>query len=694
MGRLRALLILLFFICASLPAHAQGPTQLVVNTPIERTISAGQAHEFTVTLDENALLQFVVEQRGIDVVVKVFSPSGKGLGEFDTPNGAEGPEDVSFVAAVAGTYRIVVSPLDQNNSASGRYQIRILELRPATEQEIKASQSMEIVKAKGIALLAELEGIISQIKSPYTRINAQLQAGQLLLEPDPKRATKYLTDAANGVKELIASVDSSRPQYSLQYSWISQLRFEITRMLAQRDPDAALSFLYATVPPPNPYSATREQRWQEGMMELSIANQIMEKDPNRALQIARKNLKTRLSPNLINTVGELQRKNPELAAELASEIASKVLNEKLLTNLDATNLAMGLLRNAGRPEKRSAAPSQNSPQPKTALLTDTQYRDLLQKALNDALSYSVPSPQTYSPYRDAAWALLRGLQPFGAELDSILPGSSATLEKKLVELNGFSRSNVQLRATVANSPVDTALEIIEKAPSEERERLYLDLATRATNNGDLTRARQILNERVTNAYQRRTALANVDQQEIYRALAKGKVDEALRIVGGFGTPRERAALLAQIAEQIGQGQKRATAINLLEQAKVILGPSVQALDQDHMNALLEISRVFARYDSKRSFEIMDPLIDQVNDLSAAARTLEGFGPEYYDDDELNLQNSSSVAQVVTRMSNALGWLAVTNFERSKAAADRLQLPEVRLRAYLDIAQQAIKAAAK
>ena len=66
----------------------------------------------------------------------------------------------------------------------------MLELRQATEQEIKASKNQEVVKAKGIALLAEIEGLIPQIKSPQTRIKAQLQAAQLIWSSDEKRASK------------------------------------------------------------------------------------------------------------------------------------------------------------------------------------------------------------------------------------------------------------------------------------------------------------------------------------------------------------------------------------------------------------------------------------------------------------------------------------------------------------------------
>jgi hypothetical protein len=44
------------------------------------------------------------------------------------------------------------------------------------------------------------------------------------------------------------------------------------------------------------------------------------------------------------------------------------------------------------------------------------------------------------------------------------------------------------------------------------------------------------------------------------------------------------------------------------------------------------------------------------------------------------------------MSNVLGALAVINFDRAKSTTDRLRAPEVRLKIYLDIAQQTIKAA--
>ncbi len=685
--------LLPFLICVFLTANAQGPATLQLGTPVERTLKPGQAQEFTLNLEENTFVQLVVEQRGIDAIVKVFSPGGKIVGEYDSPNGNDGPEHVSFVGASAGAYLITVSPLQSGDLSTGQIEIKVLELREANEQEIKASKN-EDVKAKGVALLVEMDGLIAEIKSPLTRIKAQLQAAQLIWSSDEKRASKYFADATTAFKEYLASLDSGSDKYPQQFQHLTEMRFQIIKILAERDPEAAISFVYSSKLPANPYEDKRSQSTHEGLLELSIANQIATTDPNRALQIARQSLKSNYSTNLISTVGLLRQKNPELAAQFASEIASKLLNEKLLTKPEAASVAINLLRFGQNLVRGSFVVSPDGNRPRFAVLTDAQYRELLQKAITEALSYSRPPSGSYSPERDAALNLLHGLRQFGPELDSVQVGGLAAVQKKLLELNPGASSGIQYQNVIGNNSFESALESIEKAPPDQREQLYIQLANREANNGDSARARQIANERISNPYQRRHALANVAQQELYRAVSQGKVEDALRMIGGLRTARERAVHLTQIANQIGAGQKRANAIAFLEQAKSLLGSSLQAQDQDQMNALIEIARAFGKYDSKRSFEILDPLIDHVNDLCAAARTLEGFGPDYYEDEELSLQNGNNIAQVVARMSNAIGGLALVNFERARAASDRLRLPEVRLRAYFEIAQQTTQQAAR
>src|SRR5689334_8812769 len=105
MGKIPTL-ILAFLLISAVTANTQTITILQPGTPIERTLGSAQVHTFTVDLQENTYVQLAVDQRGIDVIVKVSSPSGKSLGEFDSPNGNDGPENVSFVALAAGSYQI------------------------------------------------------------------------------------------------------------------------------------------------------------------------------------------------------------------------------------------------------------------------------------------------------------------------------------------------------------------------------------------------------------------------------------------------------------------------------------------------------------------------------------------------------------------------------------------------------------
>ena len=694
-------LILIGLLAGLTPAQRQvrrnEGTPLQVGTPIERSLGPGMNHHFSVTADENSLVQLVVEQRGIDVVVQIYAPGGRKMSEHDTPNGNDGPEHVSFVTVEKGAYRVMVTPLlQQEEVREGRYEIKIIELRPATEQELKSAINEENLKNQALALLGEIEAVIPELKVPQTRIRTQLRASHMLWDADEKRAVKFATDAITGLKELYAGMDPDSKDYVKNYHALTNLRYEIVHSLIHRQPEMALSFIRSVPQLEDPYTQNmrHQQGSQEAALEIQIANQILIKDPKRALEIARESLKSRYSSNLISTLNNLREKNPEMAAELANDIAGKLLSERNKSSAEIANLLIGLLQ-LNTSTRHQSQGTNGAPQ-RIPLISDQQFQDLMQKALNDALTFKPPPPNVYSPERDYAWTLLNGLQGMKADVETVRDGSAATLEKKANELTASQNPHLlelnKYHAAIndPNAPLDQTLASLDSAPKEFKNQLYTQLAGRVATNGDIAKAKQIIKDHITNAYERQQALANIEQQAMYRAMSKGKTEEAIRNIANIQNIQERAQLLSQVANQIGPGLKRAAALNLLEQARGLLPASVQAQDQVQMNALCEIARAFSRYDSKRAFEIVEPLVDQFNEISTAARVMEGFGAEYYVQDELDLQNGNAVGGFAIQLSNTISTLGLTNFERAKLTTDRIRLPEVRLRAYLDLAQRALQ----
>lgn len=114
--------------------HQDEARALEAGKPVDQQLAGGQAHVYQVTLAAGQYLHVLVEQQGVDVLVKVSGPDGKPLLEVDRPIGPQGQEPVSLVATVAGAYKLEVRAAEKGAPA-GRYQIRVAELRAATAQD-------------------------------------------------------------------------------------------------------------------------------------------------------------------------------------------------------------------------------------------------------------------------------------------------------------------------------------------------------------------------------------------------------------------------------------------------------------------------------------------------------------------------------------------------------------------------------
>lgn len=111
-----------------LGASAVSPSGLSLGpSPIPPARGSGDpVHAFN--LKAGWLLELLVEQRGVDLSVRVLGPDGAEILQVDSPTGTKGSETVFLVAEVPGEYRIAVE-------GGGPYRARVAALRPASDRD-------------------------------------------------------------------------------------------------------------------------------------------------------------------------------------------------------------------------------------------------------------------------------------------------------------------------------------------------------------------------------------------------------------------------------------------------------------------------------------------------------------------------------------------------------------------------------
>jgi hypothetical protein len=113
---------------------AQESGSLELGKPIERELSGGQSHSYKITMISGQYLHIVVERRGIDVAVALFTPDGKKIIEEDSEHVVERSETLSAIAEAAGAHRIEVRSAEKI-AKTGRYEIKVEELREAATED-------------------------------------------------------------------------------------------------------------------------------------------------------------------------------------------------------------------------------------------------------------------------------------------------------------------------------------------------------------------------------------------------------------------------------------------------------------------------------------------------------------------------------------------------------------------------------
>lgn len=554
---------------------------------------------------------------------------------------------------------------------------------PSAEEQRQAQQEL---RSKALNLLEDVIKDAESFKHPENRIRLKAAAANVLWLHDEARARLLFKEA---MASLIALLNNQDPADAAtnprMFAGAYTLRGEFLQLLAQRDARLAREFLRATRPPGAQPKHSQEARTDQPL-EMNLAMQIAATDPAQALEIAEENLSAGFSYELPQLLSAIREKDPEGAARLASRIVAKLRTEKLETNA-AKQVAISLLRHATQTSDDEGKGAKVT----TPLLDQQTVRELIEMMATEALRPSSTSPELlaallemlpavekYSPAR-AAQVRRRTPAPPVADEIAETPSGAEIIEASDVDETRF-------RAVFENGSVDDLLAEAAKSQDGMREMLYQRAATKMMEEGSEDSARQLVNERIKDPGQRKMMLSQLEEMATLKAAEQGKIEETRKMLATLRTNEERVMVLAKLAAGMAAKGDKKIALQLLEEARGMLPGRAKNFTQ--LGAQLAVARGFALFDAARSLAILEPVVDQLNELLAAAVVLGAFiTDELIQDDEIMMEPLTMISnEIFVNYLGDVNALANADFERTKALADRFLRQEIRITARLLLAQ--------
>jgi tetratricopeptide (TPR) repeat protein len=134
----------------------QDATALSSGASTERQVAIGEEHLYRITLTAGECAEVIVEQRGIDVVVRARREGGADEVEFQEEVRRHGQERVNLVADGEGTYILAIAT--SHGVYSGTYAIRVAARRAATDSDRSMHEARRLrTTALGLAKAARFD---------------------------------------------------------------------------------------------------------------------------------------------------------------------------------------------------------------------------------------------------------------------------------------------------------------------------------------------------------------------------------------------------------------------------------------------------------------------------------------------------------------------------------------------------------
>jgi hypothetical protein len=593
--------------------------------------------------------------------------------------------------------------------------------QPATAQQPPDPQAQQEEKAKlekrAAALLEQVVSEAQGLKLPENRVRVLIAAGDMLWDRDAARARGLFSDAGAVIGQMNLDLDRTDRDEVQKFS---RLRQELVLTAARHDADLAYQLLHSTESATTAANTGNGRRFAppQANLEQSLLSIIASTDPKVAYQKAVESLDKGEYPTAVSRVlSQLQSKDKEAFDKLTSKVLGKLAPDNLLSNREAGNMAFNLLRPGPRPadssssDNSSTATSANSAANTNQVLSESAYHDLLDATVTAAMSTNATAqvqvnvrgggrsarllqpnaptqPDDAQVQQGNARNLLMNLQMMLPQVDQYLPDRAQAVRQKLSEL-GINNNQLagfnQMRTAMQQGTSDALLNAAGVAPPQMQSRLYQQAAQKAIDEGNTDRAVQIANDHLDESG-RASIMQAVDFKQMTIKASPEKLAEIHQKLAALPSDSDRIKFLLDLATATQKDNPK-LALRFLEDARSLAAK--KATRYKDFEDQLKVADAFSTVDLKRSFEALEPGINQLNELLNAASVLNGFEIDVFRDGELSLDGSNDLVAMVNRYGQEVASLSKLDFERARTTADKFQLIEPRLFAKLAIVQNVL-----
>jgi len=352
----------------------------------------------------------------------------------------------------------------------------------------------------------------------------------------------------------------------------------------------------------------------------------------------------------------------------AGEIIARLQTAKVATDLQASLLAIYLVHGSRTRELRAG-------ELKPLSLTEDQRRGLIEILTSAALSTSANSN------------LLFEINEVMPEIEQFFPERRAALERKLAAfnntLNKDQRDQNTQNTLIRRGEQEELVRIAASADDNTQDHLYQQAAIIAVARGNTDAFREFLSKEVSDSGERRKVLDYLDAEEISTAAGRKQIDQLRKLLPKIERKEERARAMAELAVLLKEKGEDAEAVALLDEAATMIKTNLK--DEKQTNALLSLLCAYAVVDPGKAFALAERTVDRANSQISLLMLLDRVvksGAVKKSEIILDQAGIMPLDFLVFKYGKGVAALARSDFNRTRALADRFDRNELRLLAQL------------